>query len=68
MNTDRIVAIVAGMILVLSMGGLLLNVLLYQTNLVPRWLSGWGLAGTVVAIAQAAYSWSARLTCSRPST
>ena len=42
MNTDRIVAIVAGMIL---------NVLLYQTNLVPRWLSGWGLAGTVVAIA-----------------
>ena len=40
-----------GMILVLSMGGLLLNVLLYQTNLVPRWLSGWGLAGTVVAIA-----------------
>ena len=40
-----------GMILVLSMGGLLLNILLYQTNLVPRWLSGWGLAGTVVTIA-----------------
>ena len=40
-----------GMILVLSMGGLLLNVLLYQSNLVPRWLSGWGLAGTAVAIA-----------------
>ena len=40
-----------GMILVLSMGGLLLNILLYQTNLVPRWLSGWGMAGTAVAIA-----------------
>lgn len=39
-----------GMILVLSMGGLLLNVLLYQSNLVPRWLAGWGLAGTAVAI------------------
>jgi hypothetical protein len=24
---------------------------IYQSNLVPRWLSGWGLAGTVVAIA-----------------
>ena len=30
---------------------ILLNVLLYQSNLVPRWLSDWGLAGTVVAIA-----------------
>lgn len=40
-----------GMILVLSMGGVLLNVLLYQSNLVPRWLSVWGLAGTAVAIA-----------------
>ena len=40
-----------GMILVLSMGGLLLYYLLYQTKLVPRWLSSWGLAGTAVTIA-----------------
>lgn len=39
-----------GTILVLCMGGLLFNFLLYQTNLVPRWLSGWGLAGTVLAV------------------
>ena len=39
-----------GTILALSMGGLLFNFLLYQTNLVPRWLSGWGLAGTAVTV------------------
>lgn len=39
-----------GMILVLSMGGLLFYYLLYLTNLVPRWLSGWGLMGTAVTI------------------
>jgi hypothetical protein len=40
-----------GMILVLSMGGLMFNYLLYQTKLVPRWLSGWGLVGTAVTLA-----------------
>lgn len=39
-----------GMTLVLSMGGILFNFLLYQTELVPRWLSGWGLVGTAVTI------------------
>jgi hypothetical protein len=39
------------MILVLSMGGLMFYTLLYQKKLVPRWLSGWGLAGTAVTIA-----------------
>jgi hypothetical protein len=39
-----------GMILVLSMGGLLFCYLLYLTKLVPRWLSGWGLVGTAVTI------------------
>lgn len=51
LRTGRDLVNHVGMILVLSVGGLLLNVLLYQTNLVPRWLSGWGLAGTAVAIA-----------------
>jgi hypothetical protein len=39
-----------GMTLVLSMGGILFYFLLYQTELVPRWLSGWGLVGTAVTI------------------
>ena len=38
------------MTLVLSMGGILFYSLLYQTELVPRWLSGWGLVGTAVTI------------------
>jgi hypothetical protein len=38
------------MILVLSMGGILFYFLLYQTELVPRWLAGWGLVGTAVTI------------------
>ena len=38
------------MTLILSMGGILFYVLLYQTELVPRWLSGWGLVGTAVTI------------------
>jgi hypothetical protein len=50
LRTGRDLVNHVGMILVLSMGGLLLNSLLYQTNLVPRWLSGWGLAGTAVTI------------------
>ena len=40
----------AGVILVMSMGGLILYYLLYRANLVPRWLAGWGLVGTAVAI------------------
>ena len=50
LRTGRDLVNHVGMILVLSMGGLLLNSLLYQTNLVPRWLSGWGLVGTAVTI------------------
>jgi Domain of unknown function (DUF4386) len=51
LRTGRDLVNHVGMILVLSMGGLLFNALLYQTNLVPRWLSGWGLVGTAVTIA-----------------
>ncbi len=33
---------------VFSIGGMMLYVLFYQTQLVPRWLSGWGLIGAVL--------------------
>jgi len=39
-----------GVILVMSMGGLMFYYLLYQIKLVPRWLAGWGLVGTAAAI------------------
>ncbi|MFN8488912.1 MAG: DUF4386 domain-containing protein [Caldilineaceae bacterium] len=50
LRTGRDLVNHVGMILVLSMGSLLLNMLLYQTKLVPRWLSVWGLAGTALTI------------------
>jgi hypothetical protein len=39
--------------LVFSLSALILNYLLYQSKLIPRWLSGWGLVG--VALGLAAY-------------
>ncbi len=36
-----------GMILATSVAGLLFYILLYQTKLIPRWLSLWGLSGTI---------------------
>lgn len=50
LRTGRDLVNHVGMILVLSMGGILFYFLLYQTELVPRWLSGWGLVGTAVTI------------------
>jgi hypothetical protein len=38
------------MILALSIGDLMFYYLLYQTKLVPRWLSGWGLVGITLTI------------------
>jgi hypothetical protein len=34
--------------LVFSIGGAMIYVLFYQTRLVPRWLSGWGLIGALL--------------------
>jgi hypothetical protein len=38
------------MILATSVGGLMFYFLLYQTKLIPRWLSLWGLIGTIFTI------------------
>jgi len=38
------------MILASSVAGLMFYILLYQTKLIPRWLSAWGLSGTVFTI------------------
>jgi hypothetical protein len=38
------------MILATSVAGLMFYVLLYQTKLIPRWLSLWGLLGTTFTI------------------
>lgn len=37
-------------ILSVCMGGLMYYFLLFQAKLVPRWLSGWGIVGTIFAI------------------
>jgi hypothetical protein len=50
LRTGRDLVNHVGMTLVLSMGGILFYFLLYQTELVPRWLAGWGLVGTAVTI------------------
>ena len=39
-----------GMIISLSIGGLILYYILYQSKLIPRWLSVWGLFGTTLTI------------------
>jgi Domain of unknown function (DUF4386) len=38
------------MIISLSIGGFMFYLLLYKTKLVPRWLSVWGLIGTILTI------------------
>jgi Domain of unknown function (DUF4386) len=39
-----------GTVIIAGMGGITLNYVLYQSKLVPRWLSGWGLIGDVLLI------------------
>ena len=42
--------------IIFSIGGLMIYALFYQTRLVPRWLSGWGLIGGVLYIVANAVS------------
>lgn len=37
--------------LVFSIGGMMIYLLLYQTKLVPRWMSGWGFIGAILYFA-----------------
>jgi hypothetical protein len=44
-------AFMIGSGLIWSLSALILNYLLYQSKLVPRWLSGWGFVGAILSIA-----------------
>jgi hypothetical protein len=44
-------AFMIGSGLVWSLSALLLNCILYQSKLIPRWLSGWGLVGAMLSFA-----------------
>ena len=44
-------AFMIGSGLVWSLSALILNYVLYQTKLIPRWLSGWGLVGAILSFA-----------------
>ncbi len=37
--------------IVFSIGSIMINLLLYQMKLIPRWLSGWGLIGSILYFA-----------------
>ena len=44
-------AVVLGTLIFFGLGAVILNVILFQARLVPRWLSGWGLLGAAGAFA-----------------
>jgi hypothetical protein len=44
-------ALLLGIMIVFGLTALILNYLLYQSELVPRWLSGWGLIGAILLLA-----------------
>lgn len=37
--------------IVFSIGSIMINLLLYQLKIIPRWLSGWGLVGSILYFA-----------------
>jgi hypothetical protein len=41
---------------VFSIGSIMINLLLYQMKVIPRWLSGWGLSGSILYLAAALVS------------
>lgn len=43
-------ALTFGTVIIFGIGSITLNYVLYQSKLVPRWLSGWGLIGAVLII------------------
>jgi hypothetical protein len=44
-------ALLLGIMIVFSLTALILNYLLYKSELVPRWLSGWGFIGATLLLA-----------------
>ena len=43
-------ALLLGIMIVFGLTALILNYLLYQSELIPRWLSGWGLIGATLLL------------------
>jgi hypothetical protein len=41
---------IIGTMIFLGLGGIVLNYMLYKTQLVPRWLSAWGLVGAIAVL------------------
>jgi len=44
-------ALLLGVMIVFGLSALILNYILYQSKLIPRWLSGWGLVGATLLLA-----------------
>ena len=49
--TARDAAFMIGPGIIFALSAVVLNYILYQSQLIPRWLSGWGLIGGTVMVA-----------------
>lgn len=45
-------SILLGVNIIFALGALIFNVYLYQSKIIPRWLSGWGFVGAVLLLAR----------------